>query len=218
MAKLSKKAPPPILNEKITPDQVEAIIRQELKDRTKNYLDAPDNYLSDEADFLEQDIEQWRRGLKNAEEGHLRIFHSFENPSIFRQERDVFRLRIKVAEERLADLRNGKADTSISSKLAGEVEGLFQPKAIPLFKEMENRLLERGYIDAGGSWQKSAPLLVELILELKEKAYLRNRTKLIACRDFFMVRYQKDIKDRFQPSRRPTEVSSEVKKLVPKLG
>lgn len=104
MAKLNKQAPPPLIKESITPAEVEAIIRQELKDRAKAYLDAPDNYLSNEVDFLDQDIEQWQRGLKNAEEAHLRLFHSFENPSIFRQERDVFRLRIKVAKERRAEL------------------------------------------------------------------------------------------------------------------
>jgi hypothetical protein len=117
MAKLNKKSPPSMHKETISPTEVEAIVRQDLKDRTRDYLTAPDNYLSNEVDFLEQYIEQWRRGLQHAEEAHLRIYHSFEKPSIFRQERDVFRLRIKVAGERLAEL------TRPTAGAAGDIKG-----------------------------------------------------------------------------------------------
>lgn len=83
-----------------------------------------------------------------------------------------------------------------------------KPEVIPIinrlhqkpFREAESILTAQGYLKAG-KWKRTAPELVALILLLKDNRYFKNDVTDIELRNFFIKRYGKDIKDKWQPSR-----------------
>ena len=87
------------------------------------------------------------------------------------------------------------------------VETYFFDDKITVFKQIENELLLKKYINDKGEWIENKDKLVALIHILKQLKYLRNKlqgktekTSLVAYRRFFENRYHTKLTEQMKPS------------------
>ena len=74
-------------------------LKQDLENRTNEWLMELNNPLATEIDFLDQQISRWQTGIERAKELHNKHLHSHQEVSVMQSEIVNFNNKIKVAQE-----------------------------------------------------------------------------------------------------------------------
>lgn len=199
------------------------------KDRIIDLLNEKES-VNEKLDFLKTELNSTLYNKLKVDDFEGQLTDPADMDNTFHPVQAAVEQLIEFIEDRISTFEKIKGN---NQDLAGintfDYSGInvyFFDEKIERFKQIENKLIERGYFK-NGVWDKEKTILAGLIYLLKEYDYLRPKIEgkdaistLLSFRYFFEKRYKKTIKKEFQKNRISENIikaKSELILIIPEL-